>query len=65
MVLQYTYNLQGRVQFSTGGKVREPFGRLGVIPRPTVKSGWKKINHIDFMFSVALILGDFLFLEDL
>ncbi len=30
------------MKFPTGGKVREPLGRTGVIPVPTVKSGWKK-----------------------
>ncbi len=34
-----TANLQGGVRFPTGGKVREPFGRIGVIPIPTVQSG--------------------------
>jgi isoaspartyl peptidase/L-asparaginase-like protein (Ntn-hydrolase superfamily) len=29
-------NLQGEAQFLTGGKVREPKGRIGVIPIPTV-----------------------------
>ena len=29
-------SLQGRVQFPTGGKVREPIGRIGEIPIPTV-----------------------------
>jgi hypothetical protein len=38
------YNLQGRVTkklgFPTGGIAREPFyGRFGVTPKPTVKSG--------------------------
>ena len=28
--------LQGRENFPTGGKVREPNGRTGVIPVPTV-----------------------------
>ena len=30
-------NLQGRVKFSTGGILREPFGRTGEIPVATVK----------------------------
>ena len=29
-------NLQGRVKFSTGGKLREPKGRTGEIPVATV-----------------------------
>ena len=32
-------NLQGWVQFPTGGIAREPKGRSGQIPEPTVKSG--------------------------
>jgi len=31
------------VKFPTGGIARAPFGRSGVIPEPTVKSGWKEI----------------------
>jgi len=29
--------LRGEVQFLTGGKAREPYGRSGDIPEPTVK----------------------------
>jgi hypothetical protein len=40
--IKYDY-LQGRVTmklgFPTGGIAREPFGRFGVTPKPTVKSG--------------------------
>jgi hypothetical protein len=31
--------LWGWVKFPTGGKAREPYGRSGDIPGPTVKSG--------------------------
>jgi hypothetical protein len=30
--------LQGGVQIPTGGKAREPKGRFGVIPKPTVNT---------------------------
>ena len=41
----WLYYLQGRVKFPTGGKVRErKMRRIGVIPIPTVKSGWKKVG---------------------
>jgi len=35
--LKTDYNLQGRVKFPTGGKAREPKGRSGETPEPTVK----------------------------
>jgi len=34
--------LRGRVKIPTGGIVREPKGRFGEIPKPTVKSGCEK-----------------------
>ena len=36
-IIKQRHDLQGRVQFPIGGKVRERFGAgFGVIPKPTV-----------------------------
>ena len=39
------------MQVPTGGKAREPKGRSGEIPEPTVQSGWKKMIRIAVIFA--------------
>jgi hypothetical protein len=36
IIIKYVRSLWGREHFPTGGKVREPMARSGVIPEPTV-----------------------------
>jgi len=44
--------LQGRVKVPTGGIAREQFCRFGVTPKPTVKSGWKKVRVKLYKYSI-------------
>jgi len=61
LVKKTGYNLRGRVQFPTGGNTAgavSPRAKadIGEIPRPTVKSGWKKIDF----FCVKRIPQDYI-----
>jgi hypothetical protein len=49
------------VKFPTGGKAREPRGRFGVTPKPTVKSGWKKVCSVIEFFALTFLCQGFLF----
>jgi hypothetical protein len=48
--------------FPTGGKAHEPckLARSGVIPEPTVKSGWKKVYDLFRLFSRVDCTGNYL-----